>query len=369
MTPYRLLQRLSLRLNQHRLRQRRLLSAQGGFTLTELLVVVIISSIIVTTLLSLVVQLVGTEQQESAKTETQRSMQLALNYIASDLRQAVYIYDNAANPQDAASTPSYLRYLPAALQNKENYRPVLAFWKPEPLDMDPTSTKLPAYDDCEATYPTLALDNECRNLRRQRQAYSLVAYFLIPNTVGNPDDKWKGEARIARYELPKYSSLDDTAATALTRTPGFVDPAELGAGSFRSWPYSGETNCQAAACGDAPARGTPGNAGLSVLLDFVDAPGNDRAGEPQSCENLGAAGTYDRIPPALPVNESSNSFFVCLRNVAGNVGQSQDVVVYLRGNAKGKGGISKDSFLPTLQTRITMRGLIDRNITPATTTP
>jgi prepilin-type N-terminal cleavage/methylation domain-containing protein len=97
-------------------------NAEGGFTLTELLVVVIISSIIVSALLGLVVQLTGTEQRESVRTETQREMQMALNYIASDLRQAVYIYEGEAHPQNAASDPSYIAYLPADLQNQANYR-------------------------------------------------------------------------------------------------------------------------------------------------------------------------------------------------------------------------------------------------------
>lgn len=377
--------RLGKQFNFHK-RKRPMLSPErktAGFTLTELLVVVAIAGVIVSALMALVVELVGTEQRESTRTETQRSMQRALNYIAADLRQAVYIYGDEANPQDAASSPSYINYLPDEFVD-DDFRPVLAFWKPRSIDLEKriaSGSGLPDFDDCLTTFPDnnddqdVRLRRECQSIWKQRRAYSLVVYFQVPNDEGNPDGKWKGQSRIARYELFKYDNLNSNNATAVfDRTPGFVDPAELGSDAFQSWPYSGTVDCQDTACVDD--LGAPGDPSFAdnppdVLVDFVDAPDEVRNGEPTTCENLGgSAGQYKRVPSADAGNpKASNSFFICLRDTNGVLGESQDVIVYLRGNANGRAGSTTDSFLPTLQTRITMRGIIDKNVGGAATAP
>ena len=356
-------------------------NSTAGFTLTELLVVVAIAGVIVSALMALVVELIGTEQRESVRTETQRSMQLALNYIAADLKQAVYIYGDEANPQDITSVPSYMKYLPDEYDD-EDFRPVLAFWKPRSIDLEnlvANGSGLPAYDDCATTFDDnddateVRLRRECQSIWKQRRAYSLVVYFQVPKGVRNADGKWKGESRIARYELFKYNNLTDAnAADVFDRTPGFVDPAELGSDAFQSWPWSGTEDCQADSCvEDLADPGAPlYGAGPAVLVDFVDDPGAARASEPTTCENLGAtAGDYKRVPSAdAGYAKVSNSFFVCLRDTSGVLGEAQDVIVYLRGNAKGRGGANSDAFLPTMQTRVTMRGIIDKNVGGAAVT-
>lgn len=384
-----------------------------GFTLIELLIVVIISSIIVSALLTLVVQLIGTEQRESVRTETQREAQLALNYIASDLRQAVYIYDGRVHPQPAAggSTPSYIDFLPDALQNQDNYRPVLAFWKTKPIE-DIEATALPAFNPDSTSGAgcgqfvagaNLVRFNECNNLWLRRQNYSLVAYFqAINDTTNTPDNKWKGKSRIVRYELDKYT---DAGLATLTRTPGYVDPAEIGSDGFANWPYGAPTvagpdpvvDCQTTSCADAAPAGEP-DGGPQTLVDFVDlvTPATSpkdlalRNNEPDDCGALNITGNtidtagnsvipagggnpafieYFMTPSKDDVNFPKPAFFICLRNTADRaqpnnprVGQIQDTVVFLRGNANGRGGTATDSFLPTLETRITMRGVIDRVI-------
>lgn len=400
-------------LNQQLRRQQALLqslkqasaSNVQGFTLIELLVVVVIASIIIGALLTLVTQLISTEQRESVRTETQREMQLALNYVAADLRQAVFIYEGTANPQDPTSVPSYINYLPAPLRNGDDYRPVLAFWKTKPVSNLETSG-LPAFNPGPAaggcrTLATAAQINECNNLWLRRQNYSLVAYFqAVDNATTDPNNRWDGRSRIVRYELDKYSNVAN-----LTRTPGYVDPAEIGVAGFTSWPWGppGLTgaaagnivNCQQQSCGGAPV---PGNAAGApdTLVDFVDLVTDAtppaqlalRGDEPANCgalqipgntvdadgnsvnPNLGTGGfiEYYMTPPQSP-NYPNPAFFVCLRNTRDpafpnnpRVGQIQDTVVFLRGNANGRGGTRTDTFLPTLETRITMRGVIDRVI-------
>lgn len=389
---------------------RELSNSQQGFTLIELLIVVIISSIIVSALLTLVVQLIGTEQRESVRTETQREAQLALNYVASDLRQAVYIYDGRVHPQNPASTPSYIDYLPAALQNGADYRPVLAFWKTKPIE-DLETTPLPIFNPSSTagggcqTFVTgagatlnLIRFNECNNLWLKRQNYSLVAYFqAINNATTNPNDRWQGKSRIVRYELDKYS---DAGLATLTRNAGYVDPAEIGSDGFANWPFGPPTtaganpveNCQTTSCADAPPAGTPAGT-AQTLVDYVDlvTPATSakdlalRNNEPDDCGALNITGNtvdasgnsvdptgfteYFMTPSKDNTDFPKPAFFVCLRNTADpalpnnpRVGQIQDTVVFLRGNANGRGGTATDSFLPTLETRITMRGVIDRVI-------
>lgn len=384
-----------------------------GFTLIELLIVVLIASVIVSALLTLVVQLIGTEQRESVRTETQREMQLAMNYITSDLRQAVYIYEGNVHPEDATSEPSYINYFPAALQNADDYRPVLAFWKTKPIE-DINTSALPAFNPnpaggggCQtlvtgpANNPDVSLFNECNNLWLQRQNYSLVAYFQAINNLNtNAGGKWQGKSRIVRYELDKYVNAN---LTNLTRKPGYVDPAEIGSDGFVAWPYgpspdTGATapiNCQAFTCeGSTGAAGNPGGA-PDTLVDYVDfvtdaTPADElalRDDEPDDCGALQIAGNTihpdghsvkrvdgnDVVEYFMTPKKSTTyvkpAFFVCLRNTASEdqpnnprVGQIQDTVVFLRGNANGRGGTATDSFLPTLETRITIRGVIDRVI-------
>ena len=68
-------------------------SSAKGFTLIELLVALLIGGIISSALLYGVVELLQTNQRESSRAETQREMQLALDYISSELREAVFVYD------------------------------------------------------------------------------------------------------------------------------------------------------------------------------------------------------------------------------------------------------------------------------------
>jgi hypothetical protein len=245
--------------------------------------------------------------------------------------------------------------------------------------------------------------NECNNLWLKRQNYSFVAYFqAVNNVTTNPSGKWEGSSRLVRYQLDKYSNV-----ATLTRNAGFVDPAEIGNNGFTTWPFGpanangggGIVNCQALACGAQAAAGTPTGAS-QTLVDFVDfinaATPPDQAAlrdaEPDNCGALNIPGNapdnvtgdsevsvargpypvgfvdYYMLPSPSPANPKP-AFFVCLKNTRdpqqpGNprVGQIQDTVLFLRGNANGRGGTTTDSFLPTLQTRITMRGVIDRVI-------
>ncbi|KKI98562.1 prepilin-type N-terminal cleavage/methylation domain-containing protein [Prochlorothrix hollandica] len=396
-----------------------------GFTLIELLVVTLLSGIVVSTLLWGVVELLRNDRRESALSKTQQEMQLALDYITQDLRQAVYIYDGSCNTADADSCPSYSDYIPPQLaddtfDNDTNGVPVLAFWKSVPLadedfdldgngdvnpddndsDVEPSSrpdNDTDYLDVCQRLFnpnSDSARNSDCQTLYKQRNIYSLVVYAQFTDD----NDTWSGRSYIRRYELQKYDVIGSaTAGQRLTRNTGFVDPSEV-SGIFPTWPWSGGLNCQLSTnpCGLTALTGaaegamtTAGATSYATLLDFVDCPSNTPTGT--SCNTYTLPDIADAVPTTTSITEPcptgyvqtpsstpsannvtsllSRSFFACVRASTGVAGEdfegdSQDVIVYLRGNARSIGDapesrLSSDEFTTLLQTQITMRGIID----------
>jgi prepilin-type N-terminal cleavage/methylation domain-containing protein len=374
-----------------------------GFTLVELLLAAAIGSIIISSILWLVVQLVNNEKQEFSRSQTDQDMQRALDYIASDLRQAVYVYDGSCNQFDSTSCPSYIKYVPSNLSYSLTSTslnsvsiPVLAFWKATSL----SDTQLPS-QSCSAVSQS-SYSQDCRTLRQQRTMYSLVIYVQQVDTSSS----WSGRSCIARYELPKYQD-----PASLNRSPGFVDPTEVN-GLFPTWPLKASgTNCQvsAATCGlsiydsnndvftstfstttvtETTTNSSPYK--FSVLADFVDCPNPSVTG---TCPGYTATvptlsdppcpTSYFPVPRDYSVTNSyslaalrSRSFFAC---VAPNTtttgtdfsGNTQDIIVYLRGNSGNRklanGSISAttdlrlntDTYTALLQTRVSLRGVLN----------
>jgi prepilin-type N-terminal cleavage/methylation domain-containing protein len=320
-----------------------------GFTLLELLVVTIIAGGIVSGLMYIVVDLMKVDQREASKNETQREMQLSLDYISTELRDAVYVYDGATIGVDTVNAPprrngqSLLDFLPPALTASNNV-PVIAFWKQEPFP--------PAIKAACAAGNDLGSTN-CAN----GSSYALIVYSLNQD---NPSTSvWKGKARISRYALTEFNALG-------ARTPGYVNPAASN-NNFESWPYgadaTGLVNLQAA------AGGRPGNAVQpSVLTDFVDntavLPNN--AGQVGVCPNDPSTpiADYTITPPATVLSASGmaniRSFYACV-STRPALGNAQDVILYVRGNVFGRpGNFGETSFLPALETRILSRGVLGR---------
>ncbi|MGP1382135.1 MAG: PulJ/GspJ family protein [Thainema sp.] len=295
-----------------------------GFTLTELLVSIIISAIIVSGLLYLVVELLGADARESARNETQREMQLAMNYITTDLREAVYVYDDVADIADGL--PDFAG---------DGMTPILAFWKPVYF----TDADLSGID-CDSV--SEEAQPACDTLLVRRSAYSLIVYLQ----EANPDAPWSGQSVIRRYELSRYE--DDVAD--LSQAAGYVDPT--GDVSFQSWPLdSAGEDLQ----DTEPTLGSP-----PVLIDFVAAPGD---GSARDCE----AG-YTKSPA------TSDSFFACVRASAGDdagedevLNTNQDVFVFLQGDVQGRRGGNSRGFdvssrLPVLQSQVLVGGVIDKDV-------
>ncbi|MEH2289914.1 PulJ/GspJ family protein [Nostoc sp.] len=327
-------------------------SQTAGFTLIELLVALLIASLIISALLSLVVDILQVDSRENARNETQQEMKTALNYMAAELREAVYVYDNncmSTTVQGTAPTtsatassdycPGLQNYLPTSLITATQ-KPVLAFWKPEVID-DATLTTL---GTCSGITDATK-KQDCLDLLVKRRTYTLVVYLQSTTS----DNTWRGKSRIIRYALSKYSAI---SATDLTQSTGYVDPSQTDNTSFQIWPRksSDGTNLQAS---------LPLASGVNALVDFVDAPDATNTGTLPTCDT-----NYIRTPSS---STTSNSFFACVRtavpastSTAVASGVNQDVVIYLRGNANGKTGVTTNSYTPVLQTQVLIRGVINK---------
>jgi type II secretory pathway pseudopilin PulG len=310
----------------------------AGVSITELLVAMVVAGIAITGLLAAMVELLQTDQREAAREETQQSIQTALDFIAEDLRESVYVYDGTQRRGADGSGP--LHYIYDYLPDFSSVgTPILAFWKTEPLSASQESD-LSRTDCARLAQPA---QQECNNLKLRRRSYSLIVY--LQSTI--PDPKWKGKSRILRYELPKY---DASNFSTLAKSPGFVDPAE--ANNFPTWPLdSSNTNLQFTQGAGSPSLS---DSPPEVLVDFVD--------EPASTINIpDCVSSYGSSYVRLPSDDTNNrSFFACVRRIGNEIGQNQDIILYLRGNTYGKEGANAQDELPTLQTRVTLRGVIDK---------
>jgi hypothetical protein len=178
--------------SQHQRNRSEPAQTDKGMTLVELLVGAIMAFLIITPMLGFVVDMLNTDRREQVKSTTEQDIQAAVDFIAQDLSQAIYIYDqagiNAIKPTTLLSTPP---------QNTTAATPILVFWKRQqiknalPINSTPGSPQKPSEcknkpDECNDTY-----------------VLSLVAYYQFQ---GN-DPTWCQPSgsdcptRIARYEI------------------------------------------------------------------------------------------------------------------------------------------------------------------------
>jgi type II secretory pathway pseudopilin PulG len=332
-----------------------------GFTLLELLVVTVIAGGIVAGLMYTVVELLSADQRESARTETQREMQMALDYMSSELREAVYVYDGRCVEGGSAPTDckGLLDYIPTEL-SANGTLPVLAFWKQQPLPSvlrQQCATAQPA----GAPFPVPCLS---------ANSFSLVVYALVRNTPG--DRVWKGRARIVRYALTEFQQNG-------SRNTGYVNP--LVKRNWGSWPFGtaantpGEVNLQNIA---VEANGVPGrpnaNAGqIQVLVDYVDdgtgwsddQARNGRTPAAPTCPDVVATPVPESVLTPLGslvsrqgLRPDARSFYACVTPPAADA--RQEVTLFLRGDAFGRTQLvqGRNSFLPTLRTSVSTRGVL-----------
>lgn len=359
-----------------------------GFTLLELLVAMLVAGIVSTGLLFIVVQLIQTNLREAARSDTQRDLQAAIDYIARDVREAVFVYDatcllNRPSGVDAARCPGLRSYLPTAITESSNNIPVLAFWRLDPLPGAPSGSSTGFRELCKeqaAAYsqsgnlPTVIQGVPCLS----GQMYTLVVYSLN-NDAGRTVSQ--GRARIMRYVLPQFTSGSLPPASppnspprppaAPTLTPGWVSPRGRAASSsretsFLAWPVDKSSLLGTGALVSLqPSRPTTGSG--DPLTDFVDWFGLYEPSGP---------GRAPEIPGLVltPANASSPSstnpdpprgFYVYVRG-GGQSDLNQEVIIRIQGDAAGRPGIPNTGPLTrpivpiSLETRVLTRGVTDK---------
>jgi prepilin-type N-terminal cleavage/methylation domain-containing protein len=343
------------------------LGSGAGFTLAELLVAMVIGSILSLSLLFTAVQLMGTNQREAARSDTQRELQSALDYIARDLREAVYVYDgecllnrgdaslkSLSNNPDDGKCPGLLGYLPPTL-NQANNLPVLAFWRVDPL---PTALENACRANAERLSTPLPRGAQAQPVDTapcaSRRMYTLVVYSLNREDGTGTNRIWKGRSRITRYQLPQYTF----SAANFETTSGWVSPiAESG---FLIWPRLSTQRGT-----DEPTSPQSTYTVTQVLVDFVDnrapsaatcptAPTTPIAGSPPA--------TFRATPNQLAGKYASNLptsiFYACVRGSGGG-NLNQEVLLRIRGNAEGRAGTKTDVPL-TMETRVLTRGILGK---------
>lgn len=337
----------------------------AGFTLIELLVAMVMGSIITGALLFMIVNVLQFNQREDTRSETQREMKVALDYISTELREAVFVYDGRCMTGPVAGAglcPGLLSYLPASLQSSGRI-PVLAFWRvdelPQPLIQTCAANAAQLYAD-----PTPAAISGVPCL--SRRSYSLVVYFVDTNKTGT----WKGNARLRRYELTQFRADG-------TRNPGWVDPT-ITNNNFLGWPLNSQgvnLQNQATLPDGSPnlAQGAPVapvEPEPVVLTDYVDTPTPPgAANNTVTCP----ANTSTALPAFLrSPTAGSPSFYACVRGggvdltqtppIGSNTGgRNQEVFVFLRGNTAGRAGTPANARVTLdLETRVVTRGSYEK---------
>lgn len=327
-------------------------SRTKGFTLLELLVVTAIGAGIVSGLMFIVVQLMETDQREASRSETQREMQLAMDYISAELREAVYVYTGA-------QLQTLANYIPETLTENGSV-PVLAFWKQQEF---PTVAR----NFCKAkSGDTVANATARAGINCESgSSYALIVYSVKPKT-----GDWQGEAHLTRYALTEFqSSWTNVNTPSINR--GYVNPGTFG--NFPNWPVgtapggAANTNLQTITLSDIyrgtngrPINRPDGSGKVNVLVDFVALPTSTTAASP-TCPN----NTYE----LSPANSASRTFYACVAPKT-STGDNQEVILFLQGNVNGRagytiaGGNRTADKLPALETRVLTRGVLGR--TPAT---
>ncbi len=285
-------------------------NTEAGFTLTELLVVMLIAGGIVSVTLHLASTLLSANQRHMSRNRVHADLKRSLDYMAEDLRQALYVYDGGClgqgrRPIEGGGCPGLAYHLPVTLGPESDRYPVLAFWRQTPL----SATVL---QHCRQGRLTAA---ECQS----QHAYSLVVYLVSGLDDG---DIWAGEARLLRYTLTKFRQSGAVV-------PGYVDPSRH---RFWSWPwsYNGATLANQQA-GRPSLRGSA----PVPLVDFIDFSAQGGRVCPEGYQPTATA-------PVLAQVDS----------VLGCVGAGQDVILSLRGQLPASGRSGQPSDNPTLRTQV-----------------
>lgn len=316
----------------------------GGFTLIELLVGMIMAFLIITPILGFVINVMETDRREQAKASSEQEIQAALDYIARDVEQAVYIYDATGlnNP-----TPTGIQ---GQLPTVANGVPVLVFWKREFLPkVVPIAGTCPTGPDCDDTF-----------------VYALVAYYLITDpTASCATSTWSCTSRVSRIQV-RGGAINPNNPTNADGTPRYIADLTPDPGfKLFSFDQSGtlETKMNTWTKDTTVAYNltlTP----VNTLIDYVDQ--SPPVGlTPASCSTAPRQGDATLTPYTnrqVPSVSPTSSFYACV-DVDTTTAQ-----VFIRGNALARINPktnpptydpSRSIYFPTASIQVRGRGFLN----------
>ncbi len=310
---------------------RRLKFAQktSGFTLIELLVAMIIAFVIIGPLMGFMLNTLNTDRKEQAKATSEQEIQSALDFIAQDLDQAVYIYDADGLTKNSTDNPPGIKdqIPPTAAASGCNSTtptcvPVLVFWKRKIIP-----SVLPVTGNTSQKNDTFV--------------YSLVVYYLIQGN--NSNGTWSNAARIGRFEI--YDGVRDP-----TNKSNYIQPYTPSQGFQLFNLTTTGTNLK-----DIMNRwtnnGSYGNNQAFTLVDFIDQNSNGLAID---CTKLSS--NAQQVPTTIV-----GGFYACVDS------STTSAQIYIRGNALARiqniatYNSSQSIYFPTASIQIKGRGFLSTN--------
>ena len=316
----------------------RVANQDHGFTLIELLIGLVMAVLVMIPLFALMFNIMTTDQNEQAKTNSEQELQTAMDFITRDLQQAVYIYDYQGVTSNYSATAASSG-IKDSLPTVTNGVPILVFWKRELIS---------------SVIPTDAGTND------DAFAYSLVAYYLIKDSNAN----WSNTARIARWQIKdgvrsinnntgvtcsgSYDTTVKFVATTNCPDAGFV-PFNLDRATgdvtqkMNQWRSPDTTNYPTMT---ASYPATP-----QVLIDYIDQtipPTNPTTNSPSitvstaSCPadantiKTDSSGNTTSTSITPISSATMTSFYVCVSNYLDTTNPGQvisTVQIFIRGNA------------------------------------
>ena len=332
----------------------------GGMSMIELLVGTVIAFLIITPLMGFVLGLLNDDSRESAKATTEQELQSALDFIAEDLSQAIYVYDNDG------VTELKKTQLPTTGD------PILVFWKRQimresiPLD----STKDPK--DCDNSDTTKYCNDS--------YVLSLVAYYLVdtdPNSVWCQPGGKNCPKQIIRYQV--HDGLKKSGGD-LYEIARLKDSQKQRAAFNSNFDFSFSTPNVNVTSGAAnfdppppppPVPPAPAPPALpktepQVLVNYIDSTvasadnklllGANQCRQALGIKDADTKPTEDTLRIPTPKSTTTNSFYACVDSA------KKVVQINLRGNALRR--IQQDdavykperrSYFPTAS--VTIRGI------------
>ena len=300
--------------SQHQRNRSEPAQTDKGMTLVELLVGAIMAFLIITPMLAFVVDMLNTDRREQVKSNTEQDVQAALDFIAQDLSQAIYIYDKSA--LNGPSRPNEDLVKPQ-LPPIPNGIPILVFWKRKQI----RNAVSVVTDPNNRTKP-IACDTKTCNDTYTR---SLVAYYEVteptPNSIWCQPSGVPCPTRIERYEISEGIMKNPAGLTAADR---YFDDSEVKDGQQHNKAFNLNFDW------NQPTKNVTNKGNWQndhqVLVNYIDhspllpAPPGDECqkalGNPTDTTGVTPIALEDKT---LKIANSTNSFYACVdtaRNIA-----------------------------------------------------